>query len=126
MKAKPCYEAGIAPAIARALADGKSVGEIEVDGIFFEFEVKQQPDEEETAYTGVTFMGSRESYIRTTHRACIKYIGAYELCRPPYWVKDPCADDARELDIALDMNLLAKCIEEQDNDSDRYIISIAA
>lgn len=119
----PKYEASIGAEIAYALRNGKSIDEIEVDGIFFTFDVKTQPDETETAYTGVTFMGDCESYTCTTHRARIKYTGAYKLCHAPSW--DPYGD-TRDVEIDLDMGLLAKCIEEQDDDCDKYIISIAA
>lgn len=118
------YEAALGPQIAWALAHCETVDDIEVDGIFFEFEVDKQRDETESHRTGVSFMGDCESYTCTTHRARIKYVGAYEIGKATAW--DPCGDDPRDVEIDLDMDLLARCIEEQDDDCDKFIISIAA
>jgi len=124
---KPDYEAQLGPIIAHSIARNTREDEFEIDGVFFVIEVeKTWPDETETHSTGVSFMGDCETYCKTIHHARIKYLGAYELCRPPYWVKEPCADDTRDLDIPLDMCRLSICIEEQNDDYDEYRISIAA
>lgn len=117
----PSYEASLGPAIAWAIAQGGHTDEFEVDGVFFTFDIDSQPDETETVYTGVTFLGDRESYLKTTHKARIKYNGAYTLREAPWW--DPYGD-TRDVEIDLDMNLLARCIEEQSDDCSEFVISL--
>lgn len=120
----PCYEASLGSAIAWAIANNGDTHEIEVDGVFFDFDVTTQPEETETVYTGVTFMGDRESYLKTTYRATVKYNGAYtiHIGNRHY---NPWEDeyDMRDADIELDMSLLAKSIEEENDDYSEFVIT---
>lgn len=118
----PRYEVSLGSAIAYAIVNHGCNNEYEANGVFFDIDVDLQPEETETVYTGVTFLGDRESYLKTTYKATIKYNGAYTLREAPWW--DPYGD-TRDVEIDLDMNLLARCIEEQNDDCNVFCITAA-
>jgi hypothetical protein len=67
----------IARELARAICDCQTPDEAEVDGVSYTFKAKVER-ETETAYTGVEYMGARETFARTTHRAKIAFLRVYD------------------------------------------------
>lgn len=111
----PSYEASLGEAIAYALANNGHTDEFEVDGIYFTFDIDSRVEDTETVYTGVSFMGDCESYVKTTYKVRVRYNGAYKLHDA----------DTEDVDVALDMDLLAKCIEDEKYDCSEFVVSLS-
>lgn len=68
----------IAQAAIEAILNGERLDEVQVAGIVFLLEAKISK-ETATAYTGVEFMGARETYSQTSYEvSCIVLLGAYD------------------------------------------------
>ena len=83
---------------------GEEVCSFEVFDFTFRLNVTKK---EELVYTGVEYMGDRESYIRKTYKADIEYAGAVDA------VTD---GEAEPVDFVLDFDAIKPSIEEDNND----------
>jgi hypothetical protein len=92
----------LAQAIADAIYNAKNPGEAEIDGKVYGFDLYDVTDYE-TAYTGVTFAGARETYTLATHNVTIEYYGAYEKgTDDEFDVNGDNAIDACELEMEIE------------------------
>ena len=85
--------------------DRNDFDEIEIDGIYYSFDLRDE-EEHETRYTGVEFMGARETYVHTTHSVGIQYIGAYD-------------QEGEDVTPEINMTALLKEIEAYSDDYNR-------
>lgn len=100
----------IAKTLAEAIKNHRSIDLVEVDGVCYEFDATVE-ETAETAYTGVEYMGARETYLQFSYDVALSFVGAY---------------DNEDEDVAVELNAaeLAAAVESFSDSDDRINVRL--